>query len=337
MKKLSLFSCLLYILVFPDHLFSQNIGIGTNSPNAKAILDVKATDRGMLFPRMTTAQRNAISSPPDGLHVFNTDERCLNYYDSVRQVWNCYCFDCQTAIINITSSTCKLDFYNSYARDNPAKRYVINIAAGVTINGCGAGDTALSFSLIPFNASVIINNNGTIAGGGGKGGNGARTTSDFICVNLIVVPGDGQIGGAAISTKPGVSITVNNYGLIAGGGGGGGGGGPNPPTASGGGGGGGAGMAIGTGGNAGGVYPTSTVCTYNSNGTTAGQPGTATIGGTGGNGGAAANPGGNGGNRAQPGTPGLNSFGGPAGKAISGGSGNLLNNLTGGQSFGAVD
>ena len=94
-----------------------------------------------------------------------------------------------------------------------------DIPAGVTISGCSAGDTALSFSLMPFNASIIINNNETIAGAGGKGGNGARTASILACIPLAVVPSDGQLGGAAISTTPGVIITVNNYGLIAGGGG----------------------------------------------------------------------------------------------------------------------
>jgi hypothetical protein len=286
---------------------------------------------------MTTSQRDAISSPPDGLHIFNTDERCLNYYDSIRKIWNCYCFDCQTAIINITTNACKIDFYNSYAKNNPATRYVINIAAGVSITGCAAGDTALSFNSMPFNASVTINNSGTIAGAGGKGGNGARNTSFLPCVLNVVIPGDGQIGGAAISTKPGIIITVNNYGLIAGGGGGGAGGGPNPPTTSGGGGGGGAGMTVGTGGNEGGIYPSSSPCTNFPNGTTAGQPGTATIGGIAGNGGASGYPGGNGGNRAQAGSNAASSLGGAAGKAISGGSGSTLTNISGGQSFGTVD
>src|SRR5689334_20275196 len=74
--------------------FSQNVGIGTTTPNAKAALDIKSTDKGILFPRLTTAQRNAIADPPDGLHIYNKDERCLNYYDSSNKIWNCYCADC---------------------------------------------------------------------------------------------------------------------------------------------------------------------------------------------------------------------------------------------------
>lgn len=48
------------------------VGIGTNSPNAAARLDVTSTTSGFLPPRMTTAQRDAISTPPDGLMLYNS-------------------------------------------------------------------------------------------------------------------------------------------------------------------------------------------------------------------------------------------------------------------------
>lgn len=48
------------------------IGINTSNPNAAAALDIASTTRGFLPPRMTTTQRNAISSPPDGLVLYNT-------------------------------------------------------------------------------------------------------------------------------------------------------------------------------------------------------------------------------------------------------------------------
>ena len=48
---------------------------GTAVNNASAILEVNSTDKGVLFPRMTNAQRTAIAggTPPVGLIVYCTD------------------------------------------------------------------------------------------------------------------------------------------------------------------------------------------------------------------------------------------------------------------------
>jgi len=46
--------------------------IGTASPSSASKLDVTSTTGGILFPRMTATQRDAIAAPPDGLVVYNT-------------------------------------------------------------------------------------------------------------------------------------------------------------------------------------------------------------------------------------------------------------------------
>lgn len=48
-------------------------GIGTTTPNTSAKLEVAATDKGFLLPRMTAAQRAAIVTPANGLLVYQTD------------------------------------------------------------------------------------------------------------------------------------------------------------------------------------------------------------------------------------------------------------------------
>ena len=52
--------------------YSQ-VGIGTNSPNSSAIVDVYATDKALLLPRLTAEQRAGISSPANGLVIFCTN------------------------------------------------------------------------------------------------------------------------------------------------------------------------------------------------------------------------------------------------------------------------
>lgn len=48
-------------------------GIGTITPNASALLDMTSTSQGMLVPRMTKTQRDAIISPATGLLIFQTN------------------------------------------------------------------------------------------------------------------------------------------------------------------------------------------------------------------------------------------------------------------------
>jgi hypothetical protein len=52
--------------------YAGNVGIGTTSPNASAILDAQSTTKGVRMPNMTTTQKNAIASPAAGLMVYDT-------------------------------------------------------------------------------------------------------------------------------------------------------------------------------------------------------------------------------------------------------------------------
>ncbi len=60
---------------------TPGVGIGTSTPHASAILDLSFTDKGVLFPRLTTAQRNAISNPAAGLLIYNSEANVLQIYD----------------------------------------------------------------------------------------------------------------------------------------------------------------------------------------------------------------------------------------------------------------
>ncbi len=54
---------------------AQNVGIGTTSftPNGDALLELRSTSSGFLLPKMTEAQKNAISGPTEGLIVYQTN------------------------------------------------------------------------------------------------------------------------------------------------------------------------------------------------------------------------------------------------------------------------
>jgi hypothetical protein len=50
-----------------------NVGVGTSSPDGSALMDLTSNSKGFLMPRMTMAERAAISSPAKGLIVYQTD------------------------------------------------------------------------------------------------------------------------------------------------------------------------------------------------------------------------------------------------------------------------
>ncbi|RAK65695.1 tail fiber domain-containing protein [Hymenobacter edaphi] len=65
---------LLGLLAFAAATRAQSVGVGTATPNAKAALDIVSTDKGVLVPRLTQAQRTGIAAPvPVGLLVYQTD------------------------------------------------------------------------------------------------------------------------------------------------------------------------------------------------------------------------------------------------------------------------
>ena len=87
MKKVFCFYiCLSSILSLSEKSFSQtnNVGIGTLNPDNSAVLDLTApaNDKGFLVPRLTTAQRNAIAAPANGLLVYDTNFNCFFYFST---------------------------------------------------------------------------------------------------------------------------------------------------------------------------------------------------------------------------------------------------------------
>ena len=77
MKKTLL---IVFAVLLSSHAFTQ-VGIGTTTPDVSAALDIDATDKGLLIPRMTTAQRTAIASPALGLLTYDTDTKSVWNYD----------------------------------------------------------------------------------------------------------------------------------------------------------------------------------------------------------------------------------------------------------------
>ena len=57
------------------------IGIGIALPDASSLLDITSITKGFLYPRMTIAQRDAISTPATGLSIFDIDNNDPNFFN----------------------------------------------------------------------------------------------------------------------------------------------------------------------------------------------------------------------------------------------------------------
>ena len=90
MKKHYNFAAIIYFIFLLSgfqSLFAQNVAINATGamPNASAMLDVASTTKGLLMPRMTTTERNAIASPATGLQVYNTSTNTNDTFNGT--VW----------------------------------------------------------------------------------------------------------------------------------------------------------------------------------------------------------------------------------------------------------
>ncbi|MBD2721119.1 beta strand repeat-containing protein [Hymenobacter armeniacus] len=149
--------------VLPLAAQAQNVGVGTATPNAKAALDITSTTKGLLIPRLTQAQRLAISAPPDGLMIFQTDNTAGFWY-AFGGSW----VNLPSAGDNLGNHTATQDLKLAgndlllapAADDNNKLAYDATTAGGPVLTGATGG--ALGFRSAGATTSVLNwNNTGT--------------------------------------------------------------------------------------------------------------------------------------------------------------------------------
>ena len=86
-----------------DSVGSLSLGNSSTAAAASSLLDLTSTAKGLLIPRMTTTQRDAISSPATGLLVFNTTTGYLNQYNGTN--WQPYIAPASNGLISYTGTT----------------------------------------------------------------------------------------------------------------------------------------------------------------------------------------------------------------------------------------
>ncbi|MFT3979566.1 MAG: hypothetical protein QM687_03785 [Ferruginibacter sp.] len=113
---------------------AQNVGVGTGTPNAAAMLDVSSSDKGFLPPRLSTSQRNAMPNKTAGLVIFNTTISCLEVYNGSN--WINLCSSLPSSILPKTLLGSNQSDFGGYIRQTADSGYII----GGSTNASQEGD-----------------------------------------------------------------------------------------------------------------------------------------------------------------------------------------------------
>ena len=200
-------------------------GIGTLTPNASSIMEMVSTTKGLLIPRMTTAQRNAIVTPATGLIIYQTDGT-KGLYNYTGTAWAAVNSSPNKTLSNLTAPTAISQSLlpgvtNSIDVGSINKQWK-DIYAGGNVNGNGfikAGGTSGQYLMADGSVSTgpLLSNymdlttNQTAAG--------VKTFSNDLLVNGINVgrgngsiPDNTAMGYLALqSNTTGSSNVANGY------------------------------------------------------------------------------------------------------------------------------
>lgn len=171
-----------------------SIGVGQFTPNISSILDIVSTTKGVLFPRMTSTQRGAITTPATGLFIYNTTGNTFDYYNGTS--WLSLSTgggvsDGDKGDITVSASGA------TWTIDNTAVTYakIQNVAANsflANVTGSSATVQEIATNRIPLFASAIT---------------GTPSASTFL-------RGDGSwatVSGSGITSLNGLTATTQTF------------------------------------------------------------------------------------------------------------------------------
>jgi len=169
------------------------VTIGSDTLLPITMLNVVSTDKGIMIPRMTQAQRDAIdvsdAMTANSLVVYNTDEDCYNYFSRTDGDWKSLCGGVARALFTVTDG-----------------------CSDITVNGVYTEGTTLNASnYLSINVDVTKAGNYTFSANTDNG-YGFSTQGTFLTTGpqTISVPGQGK--PIASSQTPGDLLTFTSSG-----------------------------------------------------------------------------------------------------------------------------
>lgn len=205
-STISLFGSRNYLEAPTNYLVGTNgtyIAVSQNTLDPSARLQIESTTQGLLIPRLSTSEQNAIPSPANGLHIYNTDSLTDCIFDGT--VWR------------MVALGEYVDLYSDQTITGGTKRF--NGTVNVTASNPSAFET-VAFNINPPTPATSTTGNGTdaigtsLSVGGGRGGNtswvNAVTAGGKGANAAMVLSGGGNASGANTTNTGGAAgiITI---------------------------------------------------------------------------------------------------------------------------------
>ena len=143
-KYLKVILNVFFVWFASSNIATAQVGIGTTNPDPSSMLDIDSNEKGVLIPRMTTLQRDAISAPAQGLQIYNTTRNSSDIFSG--GVWRSFSFSPNSNLVYVYSLSDLPSPIGTTITLDATKMYIfsgmVNISPNcIVINGAGLRGT----------------------------------------------------------------------------------------------------------------------------------------------------------------------------------------------------
>jgi len=203
----------LVVLLYSMMASSQtgSVGIGTTSPNSSAALEIASSTKGILIPRMSSVQRNAIPSPAAGLMVYDNTTNSFWFRNNISWV---EISDTANNIWKKNGSNAVVNVPDNVGIGNDTPQYHLDIRKpNATIGLTDAQTDEFSGSITGNSKNLVINASRSLLGQPTPGNLILQTDAGFVAsgnvgigttdpLSKFHVKGTTYLDGTALITGP---------------------------------------------------------------------------------------------------------------------------------------
>jgi len=201
--KRKLFTWLTAITLAVATQAQVKVGDNPTTVDPNAVLEMESTTKGMMLPRMTAVQRDAISNPTNSMLIYNTTEGCINIYSLADTKWKSLCGDEAKGSAEFSADCNSLLVTGTYTTGvalNPSNNY---LTLNVDVSSLG------TYSILASSGGMYFAATGSFTTPGTQqitlGGQGYPLVSG---VNFLALDINGELCTTVINVTNGIAVVT---------------------------------------------------------------------------------------------------------------------------------